>query len=89
MVSSLLDRETVVTLFSGQFSIIEFGLLVGIWGYLISGNRRLAGEVLVGVALAVLATKPQAAGLPVLLIGLWALARRRGAIPVAAVVNSV
>jgi hypothetical protein len=85
-------RESVVTLFSGQFSIIEFGLLVGVWGYLISsgvgeGKRRLAGEILVGVALALLATKPQAVGLPVVLIGLWALARRRWAIPASAVVS--
>src|SRR5205085_2403242 len=65
LVLAVIYRETVVTLFSGQFSIIEFALLVGVWGYLISGNRRLAGEVLVGVALAVLATKPQAVGLPV------------------------
>jgi hypothetical protein len=89
LVLAVIYRETVVTLFSGQFSIIEFGLMVGIWSYLISGNRRLAGEVLVGVALAVLATKPQAVGLPVLLIGLWALARRRWAIPVAAILSLV
>jgi hypothetical protein len=91
---AVIYRETVVTLFSGQFSIIEFGLLVGIWGYLISsrkeaGNRRLVGDVLTGVALALLATKPQAVGLPVLLLGLWALSRRRWAIPVAAAVSLV
>jgi hypothetical protein len=89
---AVIYRESVVTLFSGQFSIIEFGLLVGVWGYLISsgigeGKRQLVGEILVGVALALLATKPQAVGLPVVLIGLWALARRRWAIPAAAVVS--
>ena len=85
-------RETIVTLFSGQFSIIEFALLAGIWGYLISsrneqGNRRLLGDILMGVALAVLATKPQAVGLPVLLLGLWAFSRRRWAIPVSALAS--
>jgi hypothetical protein len=88
LVLAVIYRETIVTLFSGQFSIIEFGLLVGIWGYLVSSrndesNRRLVGDILTGVALAVLATKPQAVGLPVLLLGLWALSRRRWAILVA------
>ena len=35
LVLVVIYRETVVTLFSGQFSIIELGLLVGVWGYLI------------------------------------------------------
>lgn len=91
---AVIYRESIVTLFSGQFSIIEFGLLVGIWCYLISsrmdaGNRRLVGDILTGVALAVLATKPQAVGLPVLLLGLWAFSRRRWAIPISAVVSLV
>jgi Glycosyltransferase family 87 len=90
----IIYRESIVTLFSGQFAIIEFGLLAGIWGYLISsqnetGKRRLGGEILVGVALAVLATKPQAVGLPVLLLALWALSRRRWAIPVSAAVSLI
>ncbi|MEO8288976.1 MAG: glycosyltransferase 87 family protein [Chloroflexota bacterium] len=85
-------RESIVTLFAGQFSIIEFGLLAGIWGYLISSHsdhtrRRLVGDILMGAALAVLATKPQAVGLPVLLLGLWALTRRRWAIPLSAVAS--
>jgi len=89
---SFVYRETIVTLFSGQFSIIEFALLAGIWGYLVSsrneqGNRRLIGDILMGLALAVLATKPQALGLPVLLLGLWALSRRRWAIPVSALAS--
>ena len=45
----------------------------------------MAGDILVGVALAVLATKPQAMGLHVVLLGLWAISRRRWAIPVSAV----
>ena len=45
------------------------------------------GDILTGVAIAVLATKPQAVGLPVVLLGLWALSRRRWAIPVSAVVS--
>jgi hypothetical protein len=70
-------------------------LLAAIWGYLVSGSARtqsatgarvlMAGDVLVGVALAVLATKPQAVGLPVILLGLWAISHRRWAIPVSAV----
>jgi hypothetical protein len=92
VIVSIIYRETIVTLFSGQFSIIEFGLLAAIWGYLISsrneqGNRRLAGDVAMGVALAVLATKPQSSGLPVLLLSLWALSRRRWAVPVSALVS--
>ena len=45
----------------------------------------MVSDVLVGVALAVLATKPQAVGLPVILLGLWAISRRRSAIPVSAI----
>jgi hypothetical protein len=92
---ALIYRESLLTLFLGQFSIIEFGLLSAIWGYLVSagapegsasGRRTLmAGDILVGVALAVLATKPQAMGLPVVLIGLWAISRKRWAIPFSAV----
>ncbi|MEP6775362.1 MAG: glycosyltransferase family 87 protein [Chloroflexota bacterium] len=92
---ALIYRESLLTLFLGQFSIIEFALLAAIWGYLVSGpspmqpatGKRvlMAGEVLVGMALAVLATKPQAVGLPVILLGLWAISRRRWAIPVSAV----
>jgi hypothetical protein len=88
----IIYRETIITLVSGQFSIIEFGLLAGIWGYLISSHnehmrRRFLGDVAVGLALAVLATKPQAVGLPVLLVALWALSRRRWTIPVSAVAS--
>ena len=85
-------REGFLTLLVGQFSIIEFGLLAAIWGWLVSSaslseQRRMMGDTLVGVALAVLATKPQAVGLPVLLLGIWALSRRRFAIPLSAAVS--
>lgn len=84
-------RESIVTLTIGQFSIIELGLLAAIWRTLIAtgtlpvGTRPpWTGEVLAGVALGVLAIKPQALGLPVVLIGLWALTRRRWGIPAGA-----
>lgn len=90
---ALIYRESILTIILGQFSIIEFALLAAVWGYLARGSaavpasRRalILGDVLVGVALAVLATKPQAVGLPVLLLGLWAISRRRWVIPGAAV----
>src|SRR5687767_6062424 len=55
-------RETITTLFGGQFSIVEFGLLVAIWAWLASAStktqsRLLLGDALAGLALAVLATK--------------------------------
>jgi Glycosyltransferase family 87 len=94
---ALIYRESILTLFLGQFSIIEFALLVAVWGYLVKGSASggllsdkrvlMLGDVLVGVALAVLATKPQTVGLPVLLLGLWAISRRRWAIPVSAVAS--
>lgn len=83
-------RESFVTLYHGQFSIIELGLLAAVWGWLVSsarlaGRQRASGDVLAGVALAALATKPQVVGLAVVLIGLWALSRKRFVIPVAAI----
>ena len=93
---SLIYRESIVTLFIGQFSIIEFAILVAIWGWFVGEGRKATddrrpsefvnahsavGVTLVGVGLAVLATKPQAVGLPVLLLVLWAISRRRWAIP--------
>lgn len=85
-------RESILTLYIGQFAIIEFGLLAALWGWLVKSNgltirQCLAGDALAGLALAVLATKPQAVGLPVLLIGVWALSRRRFAIPVSAAIS--
>lgn len=79
---ALVNRETLITLIVGQFAIVEFGLLVAVWGWLISseregGRRRAAGDALAGLALAALATKPQSLGLAVALVGLWALSRRR------------
>jgi hypothetical protein len=79
-------RPSLLALYLGQFAIIELGLLAAIWGWLITsaqldGRRRVWGDVLAGLALAVLATKPQAVGLPVLLIVTWAFSRRRWAIP--------
>ena len=93
-------RPGFLTIYHGQFAIIEFALLAAIWGWFIRTpnadntqyairNTQLIGDVLVGVALAALATKPQAVGLPIVLIGLWAIARRRWAIPVAAVISYV
>lgn len=84
---SLLYRESILTLILGQFSILEFGLLVGIWAYLARGKQSNAADALVGLGLAVLATKPQALALPVLLLGLWAISRKRWAIPVSAAVS--
>jgi hypothetical protein len=82
---SLLYRESLLTLYLGQFSIIEFGILAAIWGYLASESsasvRSAVRIALVGVALAVLSTKPQSVGLAVILIGLWAISRRRWSIP--------
>jgi hypothetical protein len=85
----IIYRESLVNVIVGQFAIIEFALLAGLWGYLIAsksltGRRLLAGDSLAGVALAVLATKPQAVGLAVLLVVVWAVVRRRWTIPVAA-----
>jgi hypothetical protein len=82
-------RETLVNVIVGQFGIIELGLLAALWGYLIAsredaGQRRLIGDSLAGVVLAVLATKPQAVGLAVLLVVVWAIVRRRWTIPIAA-----
>jgi hypothetical protein len=89
---SLIYRESILTLFIGQFAIVEFGLLVAVLGWLITshdaqGSRRLSGDVLAGVALGVLATKPQSVGLPVALLCIWALSRRRFVMPVSAVVS--
>ncbi len=85
-------RESILTLFLGQFSIIEFGLLVGVLGWLVSSHAlasrgRVWGDPIAGVALAVLATKPQSVGLPILLLCLWAISRRRFAIPVSAAIS--
>lgn len=85
-------RESFLTLYLGQFSIIELGLLAGVWSWLISSAQReprarLWGDALTGVALAVLATKPQAVGLPVILLGLWTISRRRFVIPGAALAS--
>jgi hypothetical protein len=85
-------RESILTLFLGQFAIVELGLLVAVLGWLVSSHtlqadKRIFGDALTGVALAVLLTKPQSVGLPILLLCLWALGRRRFAIPVSAVVS--
>lgn len=91
---ALLFRESFVTFFLGQFSIIEFGLLAAIWGWLASsgrlgGRRQVWGDALAGLALAVLVTKPQATGLAVLLLVLWAISHRRWAVPFGAVASSL
>src|SRR5207302_5584277 len=56
-------------------------------GILPTAYCLLPTDVLVGLALAALITKPQVMGLPVLLILLWALSRRRLAIPISAAVS--
>lgn len=91
-VLSLIYRESILTLYVGQFSILELGMLAAMWCWLISSRdmsreKRRAGDLLTGAALAVLATKPQAVGLVVLLITLWALSRRRYLIPASAAVT--
>lgn len=83
-------RPSLLTLHIGQFSIIELGLLTAVWGWLLRSGSRVPdqvrwGDLLAGAALAVLLTKPQAVGLPVLLLLLWSLTRRRWAIPAATV----
>jgi len=66
---------------------------VAVMGWLITTHdkvmdrRVLGGDLLAGLALAVLATKPQALGLPIVLIALWALSRRRFAIPLSALAS--
>ena len=100
---ALISRETLLTLIIGQFSILELGLLAWVWATLIASRRskveslkskvpsadfRLSTlDILIGIALAVLATKPQAVGLPLVLIGLWAISRGRWVIPASAVVT--
>lgn len=89
---AIIYRPSVQTLFLGQFAIMELGLLAAIWGWLIrsdklSGRRRTLLDALVGLSMALLATKPQSVGLAVVLLGLWAISRRRWAIPVSALVS--
>jgi hypothetical protein len=83
-------RVSFLTLYTGQFAIIELALLAAIWTLLIMSARadarqRWWSDALVGLALAVLATKPQSVGLAVALVGVWAIARRRYVIPGVAV----
>jgi hypothetical protein len=85
-------RESLLTLIIGQFAVIEFALLTAVWSWLIRSramepSRRMVGDMLTGTALAVLATKPQAVGLVVGLLGLWAISRKRYLIPVSAAVS--
>lgn len=87
VVVCLIYRESILTLYLGQFSILELGLLAAIWRWLVSSQhlderKRLWGDALTGVALAILVTKPQSVGLAVLLIAAWAAWRRRYTIPV-------
>ena len=91
VILGIIYRESLVNIIVGQFAIIELGLLAALWGYLITskddtGRRRLIGDSFAGLVLAVLATKPQAVGLAVLLVIAWAVVRRRWAIPAAAAV---
>ncbi|HET9496599.1 MAG TPA: glycosyltransferase 87 family protein [Chloroflexia bacterium] len=87
----IIFRESLVNIIVGQFAVIELALLAGVWGYLIAsrdyaGRRLTVGDSLAGLALAVLAAKPQAVGLAVLLVLAWAVVRRRWTIPIATVV---
>lgn len=91
---SFIYRESILTLYIGQFSIIALALLAAVWCWLASvppkmQAQRLIGDALTGSALALLATKPQSVGLAVLLVGLWALSRRRYMIPVSAFLTMV
>jgi hypothetical protein len=88
---ALISRETLLTVIIGQFSILELGLLAAVWVWLAAAptlspgeSRPWPREIAIGVALAILATKPQVVGLPVLLVGLWAISRRRWVIPASA-----
>jgi Glycosyltransferase family 87 len=85
-------KGSVQNLFIGQFAAVELALFAAIWGWLLksghaAGRKLLLGDSLVGLALAVLANKPQVAGLALVLIGLWAISRRRFAIPISAAVS--
>ncbi len=88
----LIFKADVQNLVVGQFAAVELALLAAVWAWLLRSNsldaRKLAwGDVLVGVALAVLATKPQATGLALVLIAVWAISRKRFLIPVSAAVS--
>jgi hypothetical protein len=92
ILASLLYRESILTLYLGQFSIIELGLLAAVWSWFVSsqsstGQRRAIGDGMAGISLAVLATKPQSVGLAVVLFLVWSLSRRRWIVPAAAIVT--
>lgn len=85
----LIFKANVQNLVVGQFAAVELALLAAVWAWLLRSSsldtRKLAwGDALAGVALAVLATKPQATGLALVLIALWAISRKRFLIPVSA-----
>ncbi|MDQ3705615.1 MAG: DUF2029 domain-containing protein [Chloroflexota bacterium] len=85
-------RANVLNLYLGQFAVIELGLLAAIWSWLVrsvpnAASRWPWGDMLAGLGLAVLAVKPHSVGLVVVLLGLWAISRRRFVIPVSAVVS--
>lgn len=85
-------KANIQNLFIGQFAAIELALLVAVWAWLLRSNGVMArklvwGDALAGFALAVLATKPQASGLVLVLIAVWAISRRRFIIPVSAALS--
>ncbi|MDQ6694711.1 MAG: DUF2029 domain-containing protein [Chloroflexota bacterium] len=89
---SFFYRATILTFYVGQFAIFELALLAAIWSWLLSSpgkswRKLMLGDVLAGLALAILATKPQAVGLPVLLLVLWAVSRRRWTVPLSAAIS--
>jgi hypothetical protein len=92
VLASMLYRESILTLYLGQFAIIELGLLAAVWGWFVSsesrvGGQRAIGDVLAGISLAVLATKPQSVGLAVMLFLLWSLSHKRWIIPASATIT--
>lgn len=85
-------KANIQNLIVGQFAVMELALMTVVWAWLLRSSgmdaRRLVwGDALAGVALAVLATKPQSTGLALLLIAVWAISRRRFLIPAVAAVS--
>lgn len=88
----LIFKANVQNLVVGQFAAVELALLAAVWAWLLRSNnldaRKLAwGDALAGIALAVLATKPQATGLALVLIAVWAISRKRFLIPVSTAIS--
>jgi hypothetical protein len=92
LVLGLIYRPGFLNIYIGQFGIVELALVVAVWAWLarsgaLAAKARFVGDCLSGLALAALATKPQSAGLVVVLVAVWAASKRRWAIPVAGAVS--